>query len=110
MARAVDVSIVSILSLILHVRCVDGNTSVTLLRGLINVLVCNVLGIALLRQNFGDGGGKSGLAVIDVTNSTHVHVRLGTGVSTQSLGLAEDRCSDGCKCNTLGCKSASQTE
>lgn len=83
--RAVHVRVVSVLGLILNVGGIDSNTTSTLLRRLINIFVSHGLGLAHLRQDLGNSSGKSGLAVIDVTNGTNVHVGLRTNISTQVL-------------------------
>lgn len=88
--RAIDVSVVAVISLVLNVSSVDSDTSLALLGALVDILVSHGLGLALLRQNLGDGSSQGGLAVIDVTNGTNVHVRLGTSKGAEpSIGCIE---------------------
>ena len=79
-AGAVNVAVVSVLSLVLNVTGVDGNLTGLLLGGLVNVLVAHGLGPALLRKDLRDGLGKSGLAVIDVADGADIDVGLGSVV------------------------------
>ena len=76
----VDVSVVTLPGLVLDVGNVDGDAALTLLGGLVDVLEGGVVSLAALglRENLGDGRGRGGLAVVDVTNRTDVYVRLGT--------------------------------
>ena len=77
-ARAVNVSIVTLVGLILNVGGVDGDTTLALLGSLVDAGVVLVLGLALQSQILGDGGGQSGLAVVDVTDGADVNMGLGT--------------------------------
>lgn len=64
---AVNVSIMPVRGLVLNVCRVDGDTTRTLLRGLVNVSVVRELGTSSLRKNLGDCGGQRRLSVVDVT-------------------------------------------
>ena len=77
-ARAVNVGVVTGLRLVLNVSDGNGNTTLALLGSLVDVLEGGVVGLAArgLRENLGDSGRQRGLAVVDVTNRTDVHVRL----------------------------------
>ncbi len=79
-ARAVNVRVVALPGLVLDVGDRNGNTTLTLLGSLVDVLEGGVVGLAalLLRQDLGDGCGKGGLTVVDVTNRTNVYVWLRT--------------------------------
>ena len=98
-ARAVDVGIVAALGLELDVGSGDGDTTLALLRSLVNGGVVEEVGQALGRLVLGDGGSQGGLdemyrldtpqhridtalnphlAVVDVANGTNVNVGLGT--------------------------------
>jgi hypothetical protein len=78
MARAVNVSVVTVVSLILNVSGVDGDAALLLLGSLVDAGVVGVISIALQSQVLGDSGGQSGLAVVNVTNGTNVNMGLGT--------------------------------
>ena len=79
-AGAVNVSVVTLPGLVLDVGDRNGDATLTLLGSLIDVLESGVVSLAAigLRENLGDGSGKGGLAVVDVTNRTDVYVRLAT--------------------------------
>src|SRR4029077_6338974 len=65
--------------LVLDVRDRDGDTALTLLRGLVD-LVERREGVqvgVLVVQDLGDRRGQGGLAVVDVTDRADVDVRLG---------------------------------
>jgi hypothetical protein len=68
--RAVDVSIVAVIGLVLDVSSGDGDTTLALLGGLVNRGVVEEVGEALLGLALGDGGSEGSLAVIDVTDGT----------------------------------------
>ena len=76
-ARAVDVRVVAIGGLILNVGRRDGDATLALLRSLVDVGIVGERGAASLRQNLGDRGSQGRLAVVDVTDSADVAVRLG---------------------------------
>ena len=76
MARAVNVSVVTLLGLILNVSGVNGNAALLLLGSLVDCVVCLILSIASHCQNLGDCRSQSGLTVVDVTDGTNVKMRL----------------------------------
>ena len=75
-ARAVNVSIVTLLGLILNVGRVDGNAALALFGSLIDGAVVGVLGLALHGEPLGDGSGQGGLTMVDVTDGADVYVGL----------------------------------
>ncbi len=79
-ARAVDVSVVALPGLVLDVSDVNGNTTLTLLGGLVDGVEGGEVSVAALglRENLGDSCSQGGLAVVDVTDGTDVYVRLRT--------------------------------
>ena len=77
-ARAVNVSIVTLVSLILNVSGVDGDTTLSLLGGLVDAGIILELGLALESQVLGDGSGQGGLTMVNVTDGTDVYVGLGS--------------------------------
>ena len=70
--------VVAVGGLVLHVRGGDGDAPLPLFRCIVNAVERpeHDLGIVLL-QHLGDGRRQRGLAVIDVPDRPHVHVRLG---------------------------------
>ena len=68
----------TLVGLILNVGGVDGDTTLALLGSLVDAGVVLVLGLTLQSQILGDGGGQSGLAVVDVTDGADVNMGLGT--------------------------------
>ena len=79
-ARAVDVSVVTLLGLVLDVGDVDGDTTLLLFRSGVDLVevILRVEIRELIVQHLGDSCGQGRLAVIDVTNGTNVNVRLST--------------------------------
>ena len=75
-ARAVNVSVVTGIGLILHVGGVDGNAALALLGSLVDAGVVGVVSLALESQELGDGGGQSGLAVVNVADGADVDMGL----------------------------------
>src|SRR6186713_3247613 len=75
-ARAVHVRVVAIRRLVFHVRRGDGNPTRTLFRCLVDLIVGHVLRSARAREHLRDRCRQRRLAVIHVTDRTHVHVRL----------------------------------
>ncbi len=75
-ARAVNVSIVTLLGLVLNVCGVDGDAALALFGSLIDGRVVGVLGLALHCQILGDSSGKSGLAVVDMADGADVDMGL----------------------------------
>ena len=78
MARAVNVSIVTSVGLILNVSGVDRDTTSTLFGSLIDVGIVHEVCVTLQCQVLGDRSGQSGLAVVNVTDGADVNMRLGT--------------------------------
>jgi hypothetical protein len=78
-ARAVDVRIMPVGRLVLHVRCRDRDAALPLFRRIINRVERTelVLRVVLL-QYLRDRRRQRRLAVIDVPDRSHVHVRLRT--------------------------------
>ena len=56
-----------------------------------------MLSIAPLGQNFSDSGGQGGLAVVNVTDGTDVHVGLVTVICAEALELPDQGSSECCK-------------
>src|SRR5262245_65474794 len=77
MAGAVDVGVVALVGLVLDMPNGDRDAAGLLLGGVVDLVVGGVLGGALERQDLGDRRGQGGLAVIDVPDGAHVHVRFG---------------------------------
>jgi len=77
--RGVDVSVVTLVGLVLDVSNVDGNAALALLgSGVDHTEVLLLVQVReLLRENTGDRSSQSGLTVVDVTDGTNVDVRLG---------------------------------
>ena len=78
MSGAVNMGVVTLVSLVLHVGGVDCDSARLLFGGLIDHVVGHKFGITLHRQGLGDGGGKGGLAMVNVTNGTNVNMGFGT--------------------------------
>ncbi len=75
-ARAVNVSIVTGVRLILHVGGVDGDAALALLGSLVDAGVVGVVSLALESQELGDSGGQGGLAVVNVADRADVDMGL----------------------------------
>ena len=88
-AGGINVSVVTLLGLVLNVGHVDGNATLTLLGSVVHLVErgVHVEIRVLLRQNLGDSGGGRRLSVIDVTDGADIHMRLGLVV----LGLSHLR-------------------
>src|SRR5699024_10494699 len=71
-ARAVNVSVVTLLGVVLDVSGVDRDATSLLFGGLVDAGVIHEVRIALQGQNLGDGSRQSGLAVVNVTDGTNV--------------------------------------
>ena len=79
MSWAVNVCIVSLLSLILNVCGRNGDTTLSLLRSLIDVLeIGSGVTSNSLSQNFGDCCGQSGFTMVNVADGTNVTMRFGS--------------------------------
>ena len=78
MARAVNVSIVTLVSFILNVSCVDCDTTFSFFRSLIDICIVLKLCIALVCKILCDSSSKSSLTVVNVTDCTNVYMWLGT--------------------------------
>ena len=75
-SRTVNVSIVTLCSLILYVSSVDSNTALFLLRSVINLIERLNLRKTSLSQYSCDGSGQSSLTMVNVTDSTDINVRF----------------------------------
>ena len=75
---AVHVSVVTVVGFVFDVGGGNGDTTFLFFRSLVDFVVRDELTALLHSSDFGDGGSQSGLAVVDVTDSTNVHMRLGT--------------------------------
>ena len=78
MAGAVNVSIVTFFGLILNVSGVDGNSALSLFGSLVDVFKVDLLSKTEFGKGLGDGGGKGGLTVVNVADSTNVYVGFGS--------------------------------
>ena len=77
MARAVHVRVVSLGCLVLHVRGRDRDSSCLLFRRVIDRIERPVFHLrVVLRQHFRDHRRQRRLAVIDMPDRSHVHVRF----------------------------------
>ena len=80
-ARAVHVSVVTLLGLVLNVSGVDGDTALFLFRGVVDLVeglhLVGVTGYTLC-EYLGDGGGEGGLTVVNVADGTDVDMRFGS--------------------------------
>ena len=76
-AGAVDVSVVTLVGLVLNVSGGNGDTALALLGSAVDLVVSLELCLTLLCKNFGNGSGKGSLTMVNVTDGTHVHVGLG---------------------------------
>jgi hypothetical protein len=74
--RAVNVSIVTRVGLVLDVSRRDGNTALTLFRGVVDIFEVHDLTASCLSEHLSDRCGEGGLSVIHVTDGTNVHVGL----------------------------------
>ena len=78
-AWAVYVSIVALLCLVLYVSGVDGDTTLLLLRSIVDLIErLYLVGVTRdsLGENLGDCGSQSRLTVVNMANCTDVDVRL----------------------------------
>ena len=75
--RAVDVSVVAGVGLVLDVRDGDRDTALALFRSLVDLIERREVGEAFRGLALGDSGRKGGLTVVDVADRTDVDVWLG---------------------------------
>src|SRR5260370_684534 len=73
---AIHVRVVPILRRVLHVRGGDGDSSLPLLRRLVDLVIRHELRHPLLRQYLGDRRRQRRLSIVHVPDRSHVHVRL----------------------------------
>jgi hypothetical protein len=77
MAWAVNVCIVSVISLILNVSSRDGDTTLSLFRSLVDVLECYSLASTLsLVKSLGDSSGQCSFTMVNVADGTNVAMRF----------------------------------
>jgi len=77
-AGAVNVSIVTLCSLILNVTGVDCDTSCLLFGRVIDLVICHEFDLIVAeREILCNGSGQSGFTVVDVTDGTNVYVGFG---------------------------------
>ena len=76
MAGAVNVSIVTLLGLILDVRGVDRDAARLLFRRLVDLVVTHGLRLAEGGQHHRDGSGQGRFAVVNVADGANVNVRF----------------------------------
>src|SRR5215471_18054997 len=86
MTRTIDLSVMALGSLVLNMRDGDGDTALAFLRGLVDLIESGELGKFPRRQNLGYRRGQCCLAVVDMSDSADVKMRL---VSLE-FGLAHD--------------------
>ena len=75
-ARAVDVSVVTLSGFVLDVSGVYRDASCFLFGRLIDFVVAHLLRKTFCRKGHGDSGGKGGFTMVDVTDGTDVNVGL----------------------------------
>ena len=78
MTGAVNVCVVTLVSLVLNVSGIDCNTTLSLLRSLIDHIVSLILSLTLQCQGLGDCSGKCGLTMVNVTDCADVNMGLGS--------------------------------
>ena len=76
MTWAIHVSVMSGVSLIFDVCCIDSNATCSLLRGSIDVLIRHKFCFSLLRQNLRNSSCKCCFPMINVTDCSDVNVRF----------------------------------
>ena len=74
--RAVDVGVVALVGLVLDVGDGDGDAPLPLLRRVVDAVEGAELRLPLQRQRLGDRRRQGRLAVVDVPDRPHVHMRL----------------------------------
>ena len=75
-AGAVHVSVVTLFGFVFHVGGGDGDTTFLFFGSLVDFVVGNEATGALQTGDLGDGGGQSGLTMVDVADGTNVNVGL----------------------------------
>ena len=75
-AGAVHVSVVTLVGFIFHVGGGDGDAAFLFFGSLVDLVVRNEAAFALQTGDLGDGGGQSGLTMVDVADGTNVNVGL----------------------------------
>ena len=78
MPGTVNMGVVAVLGLILHVRDINSNPSFPLFRGIVNGIIGPGLGITLFTQYHCNRRGKSGLAMVNMTDGSDINVRFGS--------------------------------
>ncbi|CAJ1784623.1 hypothetical protein KOPIIPEJ_00545 [Aeromonas dhakensis] len=76
MTRAVYVGVVTGSGVVFYVGGVDGDTTLTLFRRLVDLVEGESFTTEVLGQHVGDGGGQGGFTVVNVADGTHVNVRF----------------------------------
>lgn len=76
MSWAINVSVVTILSLVLNGSGIDSNTSSLFFWGLIDLVIVNELGKLFFRENLGDSSSQGSLSVINMSNSTNIQMNF----------------------------------
>lgn len=76
MSWAINVSVVTILSLVLNGSGIDSNTSGLFFWGLIDLVIVNELRKLFLRENLGDSSSQGSLSVINMSNSTNIQMNF----------------------------------
>ena len=72
-------SIVTGVSLILNMSGLDGDTTLSLFRSLIDAVESNSFAKTFsLSQSNGDGSGQSGFTMVNVADGTNVYMRFGS--------------------------------
>ena len=75
---AVNVSIVTVCSLILNVTGVDCNTSRSFLGSVVDLVICHKFDLIVAESKIlCNGSGQSGLTMVNVTDGTNVYVGFG---------------------------------
>ena len=74
---AVNVCVVTLCSLVFNVSSRNGNTTLTFLGGTVNLIVSTGFSHTAVCKNLSNCSGKRSLAMVNVTDRTHVHVGLG---------------------------------
>src|SRR6476646_6091794 len=78
MTWAVNMGVVTFISLIFDMRSVDGDTTSLFFWRVVDLGVSANLTLTLCSQNLSDGSSQTSLAVVYVSNSTDVNVRFTT--------------------------------